>query len=222
MYELIFEAYKRGDYILVDDEVLLKDVQGLYEGGLSSGSYTIQPGDTLSEIAQRAGTSVQSLLAANPRISDPDRIYAGDTINLPGSGSTSGSSSGSSSGSTSGSSSGSSGSYTVQSGDTLSEIAQDNNTTVDALMDANPDIDDPDTIYAGDSLNVPGSSDSSSGSGGGKPILLDLDGDGVEITPLDSSAMYFDMSGDGLQNRTASSGLLTTSLARTLAEWAAS
>jgi LysM repeat protein len=203
------------------------------------GQYSIQPGDTVSEIARDHNTTVDAIMAANPQISNRDLIYAGDTINLPGPGSTSGSSSGS----RSGSSSGSSGSYTVQRGDTASEIARDNNTTVDALMDANPHIDDPDEINAGDTLNMPGDSDSGSASYGGSdpvsgpgskdsfgndwgtgdygtgimgdptdkstwgdPILLDLDGDGVEITPLHSSNMYFDMSGDGLENRTAWAG----------------
>jgi hypothetical protein len=38
------------------------------------------------------------------------------------------------------------------------------------------------------------------------PVLLDLDGDGLEITPLSSSNMFFDMAGDGRQNRTAWAG----------------
>jgi len=37
----------------------------------------------------------------------------------------------------------------------------------------------------------------------GKPILLDLNGDGVDITPLSSSNFFFDMDGDGKLNRTA-------------------
>lgn len=40
----------------------------------------------------------------------------------------------------------------------------------------------------------------------GWPILLDLDGDGLEITPVTSSNMYYDMNGDGKQNRTAWAG----------------
>ena len=41
--------------------------------------YTVRPGDTLSAIAARAGTSVSALLNAN-HLSDPNRIYAGETI----------------------------------------------------------------------------------------------------------------------------------------------
>ena len=44
--------------------------------------------------------------------------------------------------------------YTIQAGDTLSEIAQDRGTTVDVLLKMN-DIADKDKIYAGDKLKVP-------------------------------------------------------------------
>ncbi len=47
-------------------------------------------------------------------------------------------------------------SYTIQSGDTLSEIAAQNNTTVEELMAHNPQIDDPNLIYTGHELNIPG------------------------------------------------------------------
>jgi LysM repeat protein len=47
-------------------------------------SYTIVSGDTLSGIASRFGVSVSDLEAANS-IADPDLIYAGQTIQIPGS-----------------------------------------------------------------------------------------------------------------------------------------
>ncbi|WP_288919890.1 SafA/ExsA family spore coat assembly protein [uncultured Ottowia sp.] len=50
----------------------------------AGGSVSVQQGDTLSAIAARNGVSLQALLAANPQISNPDLIFAGDTINLPG------------------------------------------------------------------------------------------------------------------------------------------
>ena len=43
---------------------------------------TVQPGDTLSAIAQRYHTTVAALAAANG-ISNPDQIYAGATIEVP-------------------------------------------------------------------------------------------------------------------------------------------
>lgn len=47
-------------------------------------SYTVQAGDTLSEIAQRNGLSVDALLAANPSIVDPNTILPGQVLNLRG------------------------------------------------------------------------------------------------------------------------------------------
>lgn len=44
--------------------------------------------------------------------------------------------------------------YTIQTGDTLSQIALNNNTSVTKLMNMNPSITDPNKIYAGSSLNL--------------------------------------------------------------------
>lgn len=45
-------------------------------------AYTIQSGDTLSGIAARNNTTVSQLMALNPYITDPNKIYAGKTLNL--------------------------------------------------------------------------------------------------------------------------------------------
>ena len=44
--------------------------------------YTIKSGDTLSEIAARYGTTVARLVSIN-NISNPDLIYAGETLRIP-------------------------------------------------------------------------------------------------------------------------------------------
>jgi len=49
--------------------------------------YQIQSGDNLSQIAQANGMSVDQLLAANPQITDPNMIFAGQGLNIPGAGS---------------------------------------------------------------------------------------------------------------------------------------
>jgi LysM repeat protein len=56
----------------------------------------------------------------------------------------------------------------IKSGDTLSALAKQHGTSVDALMKANPKITNKDLIFAGDTLNVPGKSDSF-GPAGGSP-----------------------------------------------------
>lgn len=52
------------------------------DGG-SACAYTVQPGDILSLIAQRYGASVHELMAMNT-ISDPNLIYVGQVLSLPG------------------------------------------------------------------------------------------------------------------------------------------
>ncbi len=46
-------------------------------------TYTVQPGDTLSSIAQRYNTTVQSLVNANSFITNPNLILAGWNLTLP-------------------------------------------------------------------------------------------------------------------------------------------
>jgi RHS repeat-associated protein len=45
---------------------------------------TIQSGSTLSGIARQNGTTVAALVAANPQITNPNVIYAGASLNVPG------------------------------------------------------------------------------------------------------------------------------------------
>ena len=56
--------------------------QSLNVGG--GRQHTIQHGDTLSKIAKQNGVSLSSLRAANPQINNPNVIYAGDRISIPG------------------------------------------------------------------------------------------------------------------------------------------
>ena len=52
-----------------------------------SGVYTVKPGDTLSGIAAAHGISYQTLTSYN-KIADPNRIFVGQTIKIPGAGET--------------------------------------------------------------------------------------------------------------------------------------
>lgn len=108
--------------------------------GITGDTYTVQSGDTLGSIATRSGHTVAEL-ASWSGISDPDHIEAGWTIRL----------SGGSAPATSG------GNYTIQSGDTLTSIAEAHGTTVAAIASANG-IADPNTIWAGQTITIPGGS----------------------------------------------------------------
>ena len=59
-------------------------------GGASSASrtaaartYIVKRGDTLWGIARRYGVTLQSLIAANPQIKNPNLIYPGNEVKLP-------------------------------------------------------------------------------------------------------------------------------------------
>lgn len=117
-----------------------------------SGSYVIQPGDTLTAIAARSGMSIAQLAAANGL--DPNGIImAGSTLNLSGSGSSSGSTQFVST-SPSSSSSASSG-YLVQPGDTLSAIASRSGMSVRELASLNG-LNPNGVLLAGSTLSLPG------------------------------------------------------------------
>lgn len=47
-----------------------------------------QAGGTLSQLAQRYGTTVAELMKLNPKITDPNKIREGDTLNVPDTGTT--------------------------------------------------------------------------------------------------------------------------------------
>ena len=104
--------------------------------------HKVRPGETLSAIAARHGTSVAALARAN-QLSDPDLIVAGQRLRVPG-----------------GRGGGGGTSHTVRAGETLSSIAGRFGTSVAAIARANR-IADPNLIFAGQHLRIPG------GSGGG-------------------------------------------------------
>lgn len=51
--------------------------------GICGDTYTVLPGDTLSEIAEFCGTTVDAIMAANPQITDPTKIFVGQTLRIP-------------------------------------------------------------------------------------------------------------------------------------------
>ncbi len=117
--------------------------------------YTVKSGDSMFLIAQQFNIPLATLIAANPQIANPSLIFPGQSICIPGQvmpvppptpmplptpvpacpgGFT----------------------YTVQSGDSLYAIAQKYGITLDALEAANPQITNPDLIFPGQLVCVPG------------------------------------------------------------------
>ena len=117
----------------------------------SNGYYTVQSGDTLSGIALKFSTTSSKLAQLNS-ISNPNLIYVGQRLLVNQSSNSNSSSSGQSS-STTTNTEASAASYTVKSGDTLSGIASQYNTTVNQIVSLNQ-LSNPNLIYVGQVLKL--------------------------------------------------------------------
>lgn len=127
----------------------------------SNGYYTVQSGDTLSGIALKFSTTSSKLAQLNS-ISNPNLIYVGQRLLVNQSSNSNSSSSGQSSSTTTNTET-SSASYTVKSGDTLSGIASQYNTTVNQIVSLNQ-LSNPNLIYVGQVLKLKNSQAANSSS----------------------------------------------------------
>lgn len=124
--------------------------------------YVVRRGDSLGAIAARFGVSVSAIVRANG-IRNPNLIYAGQRLTIPGRGAAT------AAGTTSAPATG--GVYVVRRGDSLGAIAARYGTSVAALARANR-IANPSIIYVGQRLVIPGrGAAASSSSGGGAPAV---------------------------------------------------
>jgi LysM repeat protein len=103
------------------------------------GLYTVQSGDSLSQLAQRFNTTLNALLLANPQITNPNVLTVGQQLYIPGAlvtvnGQTV---------------------YIVKAGDSLSLIAFNQGISLTSLEQANPGITDPNLIYPGEHVVIP-------------------------------------------------------------------
>lgn len=127
----------------------------------SNGYYTVQSGDTLSGIALKFSTTSSKLAQLNS-ISNPNLIYVGQRLLVNQSSNSNSSFSGQSS-STTTNTEASAASYTVKSGDTLSGIASQYNTTVNQIVSLNQ-LSNPNLIYVGQVLKLKNSQTTNSSS----------------------------------------------------------
>ena len=104
--------------------------------------YTVQRGDTLSQIANRYGTTVQELVDIN-NIRNPNLIYPGEKLRIL------------TNSTIQGNEERATGSivYTVQRGNTLSQIAREYNVSVEHIVELN-DIENPNLIFPGEKLRI--------------------------------------------------------------------
>jgi murein DD-endopeptidase MepM/ murein hydrolase activator NlpD len=93
-------------------------------------SYTVQPGDTLWLIASRNQVSVAEVININKLAND--MIYPGQVLTIPVKGN-----------------------YTVRDGETLFTIARDAGIPLQALIQANPQLTDPNNIWSGLQIYIP-------------------------------------------------------------------
>lgn len=126
------------EYVLLDDT---SSIPNPYDNTNSTQYKTIiiPYGTTLSELAVEYNTTVAKLVELN-NISNPNLIYAGDTLVIP----------------TTSANNSQSIVYVVKSGDTLSQIALNFGTTVTAIADMN-NITNINLIYVGQTLKIPSS-----------------------------------------------------------------
>ncbi len=111
--------------------------------------YTVVRGDNLFRISLRFGTTIASIVAANPSITNPNLIFAGQVLNIPTGGTPP-----TQPPPTEPPPPGQEQTYTVVRGDWLSTIAIRFGTTVSALVQRNGIV-NPNLIYPGQVLVIP-------------------------------------------------------------------
>lgn len=99
-------------------------------------NYTVIPGDTLWGIASKHGISLEQLLAVNPQITNPNFIIPGQIVYIPN---------GSVNMTT----------YTINPGDTMWGIASNYGIGLNQLINANPQVTNPNFIIPGQTINIP-------------------------------------------------------------------
>lgn len=105
-------------------------------------NYTVQRGNTLSEIARRYGTTVQEIASIN-NITNPNLIFPGQVLRILTNSTVNGSETRATGSIT----------YTVERGNTLAQIARAYGVTVNSIVEIN-DIQNPNLIFPGEKLRI--------------------------------------------------------------------
>jgi LysM repeat protein len=143
--------------LLIAPVIAVGVVMATWSAPASAGVVRVARGATLDGLAASLGVSPGSLAAAN-HLSNPDLILAGTTLVVPSGSSTS---------------TGSGGAVTLTAGETLWSLSRQWGTTVTAIADANG-ISNPNQIFAGAQLRIPGSAGASA-----SPAMEDT----ADVTP---------------------------------------
>jgi LysM repeat protein len=142
--------------------ILLFQAAPVFAQSGGTAPYTVKPGDTLKQIADDYGLTVEKMVAANPAIRDPNLIYTGQVLILPV-------------GRSEGPASVRSGDrifvwqrekdggkierserlYLVRSGDSLKRVADAYGITIEKLLTVNPQLDDATMLLRGELIHIP-------------------------------------------------------------------
>ncbi len=129
--------------IFLSDTSTIPSIEnGVNNFNTQSQTYVVQSGDTLYQIAQMFGTTVKELAQIN-NIQNPNLIFPGQVLRILTNSTVNG-------GETRGAGSIT---YTVERGNTLSEIAQYYNVSVTHIVEIN-DIQNPNLIFPGEKLRI--------------------------------------------------------------------
>ena len=129
--------------IFLSDTTTIPNIENPVQNfNTSTQTYTVQRGDTLSGIAQMFGTTVQEIAQIN-NIANPNLIFPGQVLRIL-TNSTVNASETRGAGSIT---------YTVERGNTLSQIAESYNVTVAHIVELN-DIQNPNLIFPGEKLRI--------------------------------------------------------------------
>jgi LysM repeat protein len=110
---------------------------------------TLKAGETMAQLAKRFGLGLQTLIAANPQVNDPNLLAVGQRLCVPGVISPPPTPGPPPPACTGGNL------YTVKAGDTLFAIASAHRVTLERVLRANPQLTDPSQLVVGQVICVP-------------------------------------------------------------------